>query len=406
VEVPGQLWAEIDLDAIAHNVRQLLAFLAIGRERPPLIMAVVKADGYGHGAVPTARTALAAGASWLGVSTVLEAMELREAGLHAPILVFNPPLPDELALYPAYRLTATTVDPATARRLEGACHVKVDTGFGRFGLSPEEAFSVLDQAPAQGVYTHLAAFHPRLLAQRFARFRRLLDRLQAAGRCPPLAHAASSAALLANPDTHLDLVRVGNLLYGVMPEGGPFPSLGLRQAWRLRARLVAVREVPAGQRLGYAGEHRFRRQAKVAVVPAGFADGLGLEPLGRLGRAPVLIRHLARVALEALGVALPPANGAVELRGKVVRRVGRPGLAHTVVDVTGFADLLPGQEVVLHARRTTVSSRVPRLYREAGRVVEVRGLRGAGARRGVANPVGGGVSACRGEGLGPGCWPS
>ncbi|MDQ7794929.1 MAG: alanine racemase [bacterium] len=394
--VPGQLWAEIDLDAIAHNVRQLVFFLSAGRERPPLLMAVVKADAYGYGAVTVARVALAAGARWLGVSTVPEAMELREAGLDAPILVFNPPLEEEMDLYPEYALTATAAGAAVARRLGPACHLKVDTGFGRFGVTPGEAEAILQEAATGGVYTHLGAHRPRLLARRFAPFRSLLERLTDLGRRPPLAHAAASAAILLCPDTHLDLVRAGNLIYGLWPEGRPRPGLDLRPAWRLRARLVALHDVLPGSATGYGGERRLPRGSRVAVVPAGFADGLGLEPLGRLERSGNLARHLARAVLGRLGMRLSPANGAVEIRGRLAPRVGRPGMAHTVVDVTGFAGLAVGEEVTLHARRTTVNARVPRLYLKGGRPAALRagtGILAAGSR----DPVAAGTAAVTGE---------
>jgi alanine racemase len=370
--IPAPLWAEIDLDAITHNVQQIAKLLAAGRERPPLLMGVLKGDAYGHGAVAVAGAILDAGAHWLGVSTLAEAMELREAGIEAPILVFNPPLPDELDSFPAYRLTATVADLATARRLAPACHLKVDTGLGRFGADPAAAAAILSEQPVQGVYTHLGVFDLPGLRLRFARFRELLDRLQASGHRPGLAHAAASSSLLLEPATRLDLVRAGNLLYGVCPEGCAPSSLDLRDAWRLRARVIAVRQVPAGARVGYGGEHRCSRPARVAVVPAGFADGVGLEPAGRLQRPRVLLRRLARLILQRAGYALAPTNGEVEIRGRPVRRVGRLGMAHTLVDATAFPDLAPGEPVTLYARRATVNARVPRFYLRDGLPLAVR----------------------------------
>ncbi|HSW09544.1 MAG TPA: alanine racemase [Bacillota bacterium] len=379
MHIPAQLWAEIDLDAITHNVQQVLEFLAAGGERPPSLMAVIKGDAYGHGAVAVAGAVLDAGAHWLGVTTLAEAVELREAGIEAPILVFNPPLPDELTSFPAYRLTATVADLAAARRLAPACHLKVDTGLGRFGADVAAAAAILAEQPVQGIYTHLGVFDLPELRQRFARFRQLLDRLQTSGHRPCLAHAAASSSLLLEPATRLDLVRAGNLLYGVCPEGCAPSVLDLRDAWRLRARVIAVRQVPGGARVGYGAEHRFRRPARVAVVPAGFADGVGLEPAGRMDRPRVLLRRLARLVLQRAGYALPPPNGGVAIRGRPVNRVGRQGMAHTLVDATAFPDLAPGEPVTLYARRATVNARVPRVYLRDGLPVA--------ARAGVPRPI-------------------
>jgi len=377
--IPAPLWAEIDLDAITHNVQRVLKLLAAGRERPPALMAVLKGDAYGHGAVAVAGAVLAAGAQWLGVSTLAEAMELREAGIEAPLLVFNPPLPDELASFPTYRLTATVADLAAARQLAPACHLQVDTGLGRFGADIATAAAILAEQPVQGIYTHLGVFDLPELRFRFTRFRELLDRLQASGHRPALAHAAASSSLLLEPATRLDLVRAGNLLYGVCPEGCVPSGLDLRDVWRLRARVVAIRQVPAGARVGYGAEHRFRRPARVAVVPAGFADGVGLEPAGRMDRPRVLLRRLVRLILQRAGYALPPANGGVEIRGRPVNRVGRQGMAHTLVDATAFSDLTPGEPVTLYARRATVNARVPRVYLRDGLPVA--------ARTGVPRPM-------------------
>jgi alanine racemase len=329
--------------------------------------------------VTVAETVLHAGAHRLGVSTLAEAMELREAGIEAPILVFNPPLPDELASFSAYRLTATVADLAAARRLAPACHLKVDTGLGRFGAEVEAAAAILAEQPVEGIYTHLGVFDLAELRRRFARFRELLDRLEASAHRPALAHAAASSSLLLEPSTRLDLVRAGNLLYGVCPEGCSPSMIDLRDAWRLRARVIAVRRVAAGTRVGYGAEHVFPRPARVAVVPAGFGDGIGLEPAGRMDRPRVLLRRLMRLILQGAGYSLPPANGGVEIRGRVVPRVGRLGMAHTLVDASAFPDLAPGEPVTLYARRATVNARVPRFYLRDGLPVA--------ARTGVPRPV-------------------
>ena len=277
---------QIDLDAVAHNV-EVLCSLAGAAE----LCVVVKADGYGHGAVEVARTALAHGARMLAVAFVEEGVPLREAGIDAPVLVLSEPPPDSLreawalGLTPAlYHLDA--VEAAAAVVPEGArwgVQLKVDTGMHRVGLAPHEAAGVASAVVAsprlrlEGVFTHLAvADEPERpeTAGQLDRFEDVLVGLRAVGVEAPLVHAANSAGLIAHPRSRLDLVRVGIAVYGLAPSPALTSMVPLRPAMSVHAEVSHVLTVPAGEGVSYGLRHVFDRDCLVAVVPLGYADGV------------------------------------------------------------------------------------------------------------------------------------
>jgi alanine racemase len=293
--------AEVDLDAIRSNVRAL---------KPPdaRLMAVVKANGYGHGAVAVARAALDAGATWLGVALVEEGMELREAAIDAPILVLTefPPGSERDAL--ACGLTPTLYTDEGLSRLvsaagasgspEGApgVHVKIDTGMHRVGVAPSDAVGFVDRAlraglRLEGLWTHFAtADDPGdpFMSEQLRRFDAVAGALAAAGQ--PRAtylHAANTGAALASPATHLDLVRVGIGLYGIAPGPDVAGTTVLHPALAWRSTVAMTKRVAAGERVSYGLRYRLSRPSTIATVPVGYADGYS-----RLlaGKAAVLIR--------------------------------------------------------------------------------------------------------------------
>jgi alanine racemase len=262
-------WAEVDLSAVADNVRSLKSHLGPATQ----LMAVVKADGYGHGALPVARAALAAGATWLGVAIAEEALALRSAGLTAPILVlgWTPPAQAAAAIAADIDLTVFSLDDAAAYR-GGRLHVKVDTGMSRLGFSVEEAAAAVARLAAlpgtevRGIFTHFAGADEDDLTgarSQLAAFRRLLDALPSR---PPLVHAANTAAIQRLPEAHFDLVRAGIGLYGY---GGD----GLRPALRWLTRIAQVRRLPAGTGVSYNWTYVTEKPETVATLPVGYADG-------------------------------------------------------------------------------------------------------------------------------------
>lgn len=284
-------WLEIDLGAIRGNLRQLRAIAG-----PAGVMAVVKANAYGHGAVPVSQAAVAAGAAWLGVARVDEGLALRAAGLDAPVLVlgYTPPVLAPEAIGHALRLTVFDVETARAyaaaalaQGREVVVHVKVDSGMGRLGVLPGEAralfqaLAVLEGLRVEGVFTHLAASDmadPTFTQQQLATYDGVLDALSEAGLRPPLVHAANSAGTLAYPAARYDLVRSGIALYGLDPSDEvPCPQ-GFRPALTWKTGVAQVKTLPAGHGISYGPEYVTSAPETVAVLPVGYADGFRRVP--------------------------------------------------------------------------------------------------------------------------------
>lgn len=290
-------WVEVDLDAIRHNTALLAA-----RAAPAGLMAVVKADGYGHGAVAVALAALEVGATWLGVALVEEGVELREAGIDAPVLLLAEPPPAAAEAVVAAALTPVvhtrryiealakaTADAGAVESLP--VHLKVDTGMHRVGCAPQEALDLARAARRhrelrlEGLLTHFAvADEPAnaYTAEQLGRFEAVRAELAQAGIRPPVVHAANSAGLLTQPRSRYDLVRCGIALYGIPPAPALAGLLPLRPALSLRARASFVRRLAAGERLSYGLRYRLRAPSTVATVPLGYADGVPRR-LGEVG---------------------------------------------------------------------------------------------------------------------------
>lgn len=264
--------AVVDLGAIRHNVGVLRA-AAPGAA----VLAAVKADGYGHGAVPVARAVLEAGASWLGVVLVEEGVALREAGLDAPILVMMEPPPGAGAVAKAYDIDLGVGSPeslADAADAGARVHLKVDTGLSRGGSL--DLPSLLSAARAAGadvraVWSHLACADTVGAESNAAQLARFADALAVAGDVP-LRHLANSAATLTLPESHYDLVRPGIAVYGLTPVPGR--DFGLRPAMTLRARVALTKRVPGGTGVSYGHRYVTARETTLALVPVGYGDGV------------------------------------------------------------------------------------------------------------------------------------
>jgi alanine racemase len=285
--------AEVDLNAFRRNVAAFVDFAS-----PSFVCAVVKADGYGHGAVPCATAAVRAGASWLGVALVEEAVELRNAGITVPILLLSE-FPDGAeADVVAFDLTPTIYSLDKVRRLSAVAagrstarpavsvHIKVDTGMHRVGVQPSDALALarevatLPSVELGGVFTHFAvADDPDnpYTARQLDIFGGVLDELRAAGVDPGIVHSANSAGTLAHPAARFDMVRVGVSLYGNDPDGGMAAStygVSLEPVLRLVSRVSHVKVLPAGERVSYGLRYELQRESVLATVPIGYADGL------------------------------------------------------------------------------------------------------------------------------------
>jgi alanine racemase len=303
------VWAEISLAAIAHNLRAIRRH--IGAERK--ILAIVKADAYGHGAVPVARALAQAGANAFGVTCVAEALELREARIRQPILVLSGYWPGEERLVVKHHLSPAIFSLEQLRHFERAAaaspnghrytyHLKIETGMNRLGLPAEDVrrFAALAadcrHTAIEGTFTHFASsedFTTEQTAEQEQRFARALESLRAERVPPGVVHLANSAAIASRPESWADMVRPGALLYGYHQfyapaerEAEAAARLPLRPAFRLCARIIALREVPAGAGIGYNARFVARRRSRIAVLAAGYADGV-MRQLSGCGRVVI-----------------------------------------------------------------------------------------------------------------------
>ena len=299
-------WAEVHTGLISHNVA-----IVAQRTAPVPVWVVVKANGYGHGAVPVANAALAGGATGLCVAIVDEGVALRRAGITAPILLLSEQPPELADLIVGYQLTPTVTTTRGAAVLAASAaaadqtinvHIKVDTGMHRVGVSPEEAVSLAsfissyESLNIEGVYTHFAvADEPSHVANvaQLNSFNTVLENLSARGINPPLVHAANSAASLANEASRFTMVRLGIAAYGLRPGAGVADlCAGLIPAMSLKARVSAVRWVEAGEAVSYGLTRPLTKGSLIATVPIGYADGVP-RALGRTN-VQVLVNGVPR----------------------------------------------------------------------------------------------------------------
>ena len=377
-------WAEIDLSAYAHNIRELKRIA-----RPPArLMAVVKANGYGHGAVEVAREAISNGAENLAVARINEAIPLREAGLEVPILIFGYSSPDLAPLIIEYELTQTVYALSTAKALaEHAVrhgkkinvHLKVDSGMGRLGLllastngNPDKnaiqdtvrtikSITRLPGLTVEGIFTHFATADSADKSYaniQLNRFKELLNHLQKEGLEPPVKHAANSAALIDMPESHLDMVRPGIATYGLHPSDEVNQRvIDLKPVMTLKSRVIHIKEVTPGFNISYGITFQTKHHTTIATVPVGYADGFNR---------------------------LLSSRGHMLVHGRRVPIVGRVCMDLTMLDIGGVADVALEDEVVVFGRQgnetvtadeiasdldtinyevvSTITGRVPRVY--------------------------------------------
>lgn len=367
-------WVEIDLDAIKHNVRELSRFVPHAR-----FMAIVKADGYGHGALPVAQAALSAGASWLGVATLEEGEELRQAGITAPILILGYVPPDQADrlvlgdLRPALfdlSLAKALSEQAQAVHQNARVHLKLDTGMSRIGVEPHEivafakAVAALPGVEIEGIFTHLAmADDPgnTYTAQQIAAFEQALSDLAQVGLKPPICHACNSAAILLNPEAQHDLVRAGIVLYGLEPDPEVHWPVELHPVLSWHVRVSMVKRVPAGTAISYGCTYHSSGEEQIATLPVGYADGYARllsnkgEVLIHGRRCPVV----GRVCMDQMMVRVPsevtvhPGDEAVLIGEQGGERITVNELAKKIGTIN--------YELVCN-----ISKRVTRLYRVDG----------------------------------------
>lgn len=346
------VWAEIDLNAIAANTRALKAMVPSGCR----LMAVVKAGGYGHGAVKVAQTALQNGAEHLAVARMAEGIELRKAGIAVPILIFGYTPPENVSQIISHHLTPTAYSLATARAYNEIAaaaekvlpiHIKIDSGMGRLGFLPDplgteelelsdenrliadiQSIARLPAIDLEGIYTHFAAADSADKAysnRQLELFLRILEQVEANGIGVKIRHAANSAATIELPQAHLDMVRPGISIYGFYPSDVVDKGrIVLKPAMTLKTRIIQLKKVPAGFHISYGMTYTTDRPTTIATVPLGYADGYSRR-------------------LSSCGLML--------VRGMRVPIVGRVCMDLTMLDVGELATVKEGDEVVAFGRQ-------------------------------------------------------
>ena len=373
-------WAEIDLNAIAHNVHELRRITAPSAR----LMVAVKANAYGHGIIEVARQALKSGADALGVARVNEGVRLREAGIDAPILVFGYTPPSEAARLYEFDLIQTVYSYETARALSHTAssldikiniHLKVDTGMGRLGLLPDSrravpADSAVEEVKSiaglsglkfEGIFTHFATadwFDKSYAEKQFQIFSNFLDQLHKAGLKFSVKHAANSGAIIDMPQTHLDMVRAGIAVYGLYPSDEIDKSrIKLLPAMSLKARIIHLKKVSAGFMVSYGITHETKKPTIIATIPVGYGDGFSrlMSSNGHVlvhgQKAPIIGRVCMDLTMLDVGH-IPE----VEIEDEVVV-FGHQGNASITADEIARSINTINYEVV-----TKISSRVPRIY--------------------------------------------
>ena len=381
-------WVEINLRAIENNFRAIQELVGSGVQ----VIAVLKANAYGHGAIEVARALSAAGAQQFAVTRLEEAIPLREAGVLTPIMLLAPALPDELQEVIRHRLTACISCWEDAELLSDAAegqgdvaHVqlKIDTGMGRFGVMPENSIGLAQQIASlpgielEAAWTHFAhasgeARDTPLVHQQFSYFQPLVRQIShAVGISPSGFHCANSSALLRFPSMRLSCVRAGTILYGQMPsplaaEAAVQQRLKLENTFQAKARVLSVKAIRRGQGVGYGGEWTAPRVSKIATIGIGFADGFAVEPQTRMEAPPVALKKNAKqAALEVARMAKiksAPAGRTAIILGHKVPIVGRIAMQSCAIDVTKIEGVQVGDEVLVAMRRTSSGAHLPRVY--------------------------------------------
>lgn len=374
-------WAEVNLDNLAHNIREVRRLAG----KKSMVTAVIKADGYGHGAVKIAQTLLDNGADRFAIAVLDEGIELREAGFRVPILILgytDPPRAKEVVKHELIQ-TVYSMELAEALSKEAQAqgkvckiHIKIDTGMGRIGLQPDreaveliKSISRLPGLEIEGMYTHFAVAdeHDKSYTEgQFEKFTWISEQLEKEGIHIPVKHVGNSATIIDLPGMHLDMVRAGIMLYGLAPSNEVMlEKLELKQVMSLKVRVTNVKEIEAGKSVSYGRKFIADKPSRIASLPIGYADGY--------------TRMLSGKA-EAL------------IHGKRVPVVGRICMDQCMIDVTGIDDVQVGDEVVLFGEQggdmihidelaeklgtinyeivCMIARRVPRVYTKNGEIVD------------------------------------
>jgi len=380
------LWIEVDLDVVKHNYKQIISRLASGAG----LIAVVKADAYGLGAVEVAKALLEEGCTFFAVTTITEGLTLRQQGITANILVLGPSQVNDWKTAVEADLQLTVSQVESLRELDkisedigkkAHIQLKIETGMGRTGFK-EESLDLLISSIYEasnleiiGAYTHFARGAQKDIAytrNQHHRFWRCVEKLEEAGIDIPVKHLCNSATYLDFPEYHYDFVRVGTLIGGHFPSPAFEGKLNLKDPWVVTTRIAHLQKVPKGTYVGYQSLYKSKTETTLAVIPAGYADGFGIEPKmtpqGIFDLAKIIIKNTAALFGIQIG------REKILLMGKPVRIAGKVGMQLTVLDI-GHTPCAIGDKIRIPIRRTLASPRIPRLYKKDGEIYSQRTLK-------------------------------
>jgi len=367
-------YATVNLAALAHNLSRIKQYLSPGCE----ILAVVKANAYGHGAVEIARALASQGIERFAVASLDEGIALRQAGFSASIVVLGALFEDQVSDLVAHRLTPVVSDgrilPALAKAARSyptpyLIHLKVETGMGRLGFSPEELLPLLDNPllhsslQVEGMMTHLADADGKdstVTERQLGEFRAVLEQIRQRGRTLSLVHAANSAAIVRFPDAHFSLVRPGIMLYGYHTLPATVPAPDLKPVLSLRTTIAQLRTIPQGGTVSYNGTFVATRPTRIAILPIGYADGYSRQ-LSHRGSVLIQGRRAPIVGLVCMDMTMVDVTDLVPVQvGETVTLIGQQGGESIWADeVADWIGTVP-YEVLCG-----IGSRVPRLYQSA-----------------------------------------
>ena len=359
-------WVEIDLKAIENNVRYVCDLTGVE------VMAIVKANAYGHGALPVAQAALRGGATWCGVARIEEALELRQAGFKCPILLLGYTPAERMLDAITHKISMTVwnyeqVDKASSLAKDSGAsallHLKIDTGMGRLGITLQETYTLakhIANRPSvifEGLFTHFARadeVDPTPTDLQEDLFRAVIEKLEEMGLRPPLVHAANSAASLTRPSAHFNLVRLGIAMYGLHPSSEcPTPE-GIRRALTWKTVLSQVKSLPAGNGVSYGHEYMTQNNERVGTIPVGYADGFRRAPGNYVLVGGHQVPVIGRVCLDQIMVQLDEVPEA--MAGDTVILLGEQGVNQITTEDIARTWGTINYEVVC-----AITARVPRI---------------------------------------------
>jgi len=361
-------WLEIDLGAIKHNVKEIIKMTNTE------VMAVIKANGYGHGVLQVAKAVVDSGATWCGVARMEEALNLRKAGIDVQVMVlgYTPAglIPDAVQndIHVAiYDKDMARLYAAQARKAQGKikAHLKVETGMGRLGMPPEQVPDFLaevhtkDAIQIDGIFTHLArADEPQAdsAKQQLKKFKLLLTQLRDKGLCPKMVHAANSAAVINYPEAYFDLVRPGIAIFGLDPSPDSHLPESFKPALTWKAQLISVRDFPPGHGISYGSVYVTSKQERIGVIPVGYGDGYRREPGQQVLVRGQLVDVVGRICMDQCMLQLDSVPDAVV--GDEVVLLGRQG-EHTIT----ANDLASRWGTINYEVICGLADRLPRLYK-------------------------------------------